>query len=183
MAAAKSPFIIIDGDKNLNIKPPAIVMLQPKFVVNVATMIRNCASFGIEWLVLTGDRLDIPTGRKGDRMPRQERLRDFRTVKVIHSDFPMVLFRDDVAPIGVELTPSSMPLPYLKHPDNAVYLFGPEDGSIPAGWRAICHQIVSIPSLHCLNVATAGGIILSHRVEQRWRDGEGELLTLAESRG
>src|SRR6266699_4256000 len=108
---------------------PAVVMLNPKFAVNVASMIRNCACFGIDWLFITGDRVEIPTGQKGDRLPRQERMRQFKTVKVVRAELPLLLFDSfgkSVAPIGVELTESSMPLPLLKHPDNAVYLLGPE---------------------------------------------------------
>jgi tRNA(Leu) C34 or U34 (ribose-2'-O)-methylase TrmL len=179
---ARQPFVLLDDDTECT--APAVVMLEPKFVVNVASMVRNCAAFGIEWLILTGDRLEIPTGRKGDRMPRQERMREYRTVKIVQSDFPTVLFkRQDIVPIGVELVPGAIPLPMIEHPANAVYLLGPEDGSISKGYRALCHQIVAIPSLHCLNVAQAGGIVLYDRMASLWRQGKGEILELAEARG
>ena len=180
---SRSPFVVLEDD-TVNAQPPAVVMTDPKFVVNVASMIRNCAAFGIDWLFLTGDRLDIPSGRKGDRMPRQERMREYRTVKVVQCDYPTMLFkRQDIAPIGVELVPGAVPLPLLEHPLNAVYLLGPEDGGLSKGFRAICHQIVQIPSLHCLNVAQAGGIILYDRMASLWRQGKGEILELDEDRG
>lgn len=182
MAAARQAFEVIDG-QDIQCSPPAVVMLNPKYVVNVASMVRNCACFGIEYLILTGERLQLPTGRKGDRFPRQERLREFRTVKVVQDDWPMILFREDVVPIGVELTPTSMPSPLLDHPENGVYILGPEDGSISAGWRAICHHIIKIPTLHCLNLAVAGGIVLAERNVSLWRQGKKPLLELAEQRG
>ncbi len=179
---AKAPFVVLTDKDKPKVKPPAIVMLNPKFTVNIAQMIRNCACFGIEWLIVTGERIQIPSGQKGDRLPRQERMRDYRTVRVLQSDFPSVYF-PDAHIIGVELTPGAMPLPYLQHPPAGVYVLGPEDGSISKGWRALCHNIVRIPSLHCLNVAQAGGIVLHHRMESLWRQGKNPLLTLDEDRG
>lgn len=177
---AQRPYRVSAGDGGL--RAPAVVMCDPKFVVNVASMVRNCACFGIDTLVITGNRVEIPTGTKRDRLPRQERMREYRTVELVRHDFPLALFPPDVVPICVELLPNAMPLPLVEeHPPNAVYILGPEDGSVPAGLRAVCHQFWRIPSLHCLNVAQAGGIVLYDRTVKRWH--EGEQLELAESRG
>jgi tRNA G18 (ribose-2'-O)-methylase SpoU len=181
---ARAPFVVLSDDDEVNATPPAVVLTQSKFIVNVASMIRNCACFGVEWLVLTGDRLDIPSGRKGDRLPRQERMREYETVKVVQTDFPTVLFkRQDITPIGIELVPGAIPLPMVKHPENAVYLLGPEDGSLSPGYKALCHEIWRVPTRHCLNVAQAGGIVLYDRVRSLWEQHHGDLPELAEARG
>lgn len=161
---ARRPFVVSDGVGLRRLSGPAVVMQNPKHVVNIASMIRNCAAFGISILCITGDRVDVPTGRKGDRLPRQERMREYETVQVIHNDFPLHLFNDKIVPVAVEIMPGAIPLPYYEHPENAVYIFGPEDGSISTGLRAACHHFVSIPSIHCLNVAQAGGVVLYDRV-------------------
>ena len=184
-AAASSAFEIMTEKEAAKheLTFPVVVMLNPKFAVNVASMIRNCSCFNAEWLFITGDRVEV--SNREDR-PRQERMKQFKTVKVVRAELPLLLFDSfgkSVAPIGVELTESSMPLPLLKHPDNAVYLLGPEDGSISKGWRAICHYVVAIPSRHCLNVAQAGGIVLYDRMVSRWREDEADLLELDEDRG
>ncbi len=181
-STARAPFVVLSDKDKPKIKPPAVVMLTPKFAVNIACMIRNCACFGIDWLIITGDRVEIPSGQKGDRLPRQERMRDYRTVNVLQSDFPSVYFPNSPI-IGVELTPGAIPLAYLEHPEDAVYVLGPEDNSISKGWRALCHTIVRIETLHYLNVAQAGGIVLHHRMESLWKQGKGKLLTLDEDRG
>ena len=33
-----------------------------------------------------------------------------------------------------------------EHPDEAVYVFRPEDGSIPKAWLGLCHRFVHIPA-------------------------------------
>ena len=163
---ARKPFSISNGEGLRRLCGPAVILQNPRHVVNIASMIRNCAAFGVQILCYTGDRVDLPSGRKGDRMPREERMRDYETVQVIHHDFPLHLFGHDVVPVAIEIMPDTTPLTFFEHPDNAVYVFGPEDGSISTGLRAACHQFVSIPSLHCLNLAQAGGIVLYDRTSK-----------------
>jgi tRNA(Leu) C34 or U34 (ribose-2'-O)-methylase TrmL len=176
---ARQPFIITDGTGLKRVPGPAVVLINPKHIVNVASMIRNCAALGINTLCYTGERVEIyPNGKGANRVPREERMREYETVIVIHNDFPMRFFRDDVVPVGVEIMTGALPLPLFEHPDQAVYIFGPEDGSIPTGWRALCHHFVQIPSIHCFNLAQAGGIMLYDRMVSRWREGKGDLLSI-----
>lgn len=164
---ARQPFVVVDGTDLRGLAGPAVVMCNPKNVVNLSSMIRNCAAFGVQTLCWTGDRIEVPTGRKGDRMPREERMREYETVQVIHNDFPLFMFGPEAVPVAVEIMPGTQSLEFFEHPEQAVYVLGPEDGSISTGMRAVCHAFVQIPSLHCLNVAMAGGIVLYDRV-RRW---------------
>jgi tRNA C32,U32 (ribose-2'-O)-methylase TrmJ len=68
------------------------------------------------------------------------------------------------------------------HPENAVYVFGPEDGSIPPVFRRHCHRFVSIPSKHCLNLAAAVYIVLYDRNQKEYLS-TGVKIKLDEQRG
>lgn len=68
----------------------------------------------------------------------------------------------DCVPIAVEVH-GAIPLPDLIHPRSALYILGPEDGSIPGHVMARCPISVSIPTRWCLNVATAGSIVMYDR--------------------
>jgi hypothetical protein len=46
-------------------------------------------------------------------------------------------------------------LPAFRHPEKAVYIFGPEDGGLDRAWLTRCHRFVRIPTRHCLNLACA----------------------------
>ena len=74
-----------------------------------------------------------------------------------------------------------------QHPlDDAAYVFGPEDGSVGNNWKSLCHEFVYIPSRHCLNLAAAVNVVLSHRLLQRMSMGvDSELWSPAvhEDRG
>jgi len=65
--------------------------------------------------------------------------------------------------VCIEIHPDSIALPDFVHPDNAVYVFGPEDGSVPQVIRRLCFSFVHIPSFHCLNLSAAVNVVLYDR--------------------
>ena len=67
----------------------------------------------------------------------------------------------------MELTEDAKPLPTFWHPCNAVYILGPEDGSLSVALRQRLPHIISIPSRLCLNVAVAGSIVMYDRLVKR----------------
>jgi tRNA(Leu) C34 or U34 (ribose-2'-O)-methylase TrmL len=143
---------------------PAIVLENPKFPRNASAIIRLASCFGIKQVWYTGQRMeDYLTGMK--RLPREERMKGYSEVEFIGYDYPFEFLKDGI-PVIVELVPNATPLTYFKHPENAVYVFGPEDGGVSKGLRVLGHHFVIIPSRHCLNLATAVSAVLTHRVTQ-----------------
>jgi tRNA G18 (ribose-2'-O)-methylase SpoU len=71
--------------------------------------------------------------------------------------------------IGVELVDKSEDIINYVHPERAVYLLGAEDSGLPDKILNKCHRIIQIPGRHCLNVATAGSIILYDRL-LKWKN-------------
>ncbi len=68
-------------------------------------------------------------------------------------------------PVAVELRPGSESLVEFTHPEeNPVYVFGPEDGSLPGPILKRCHRFVVIPSFECLNLATSVAALLYDRM-------------------
>jgi tRNA G18 (ribose-2'-O)-methylase SpoU len=65
--------------------------------------------------------------------------------------------------IGIEIAEDAKPLMGFVHPKEAVYLLGPEDGSLSNKAKALCKYVVSIPSRQCLNLAVAGSIVMYDR--------------------
>ena len=78
---------------------PTIVLINPKFPENLACAVRAAAAFGFERVVFTGERC-LDQMRHADRTPRELRMREYRHVRVAHSDRPFDLltgltFTDD----------------------------------------------------------------------------------------
>jgi tRNA(Leu) C34 or U34 (ribose-2'-O)-methylase TrmL len=71
---------------------------------------------------------------------------------------------EGVTPVCVEFDRTAEQLPQFVHPENATYVFGPEDDSVTAATRSECHRFVTIPTLHCTNLAAAVYIVLYDRM-------------------
>ena len=66
--------------------------------------------------------------------------------------------------VGVEFTDEAIPMPSFRHPAQAAYIFGSERGSLSPRVQALCVHTVKIPTAFCLNVATAGAILMYDRL-------------------
>ncbi len=149
----------------MNGKTPAVTLINPKFPHNVGAALRACAAFGVGQLWVTGARRDWD-GMK--RLPREERMKAYKdSVGLFRDDRPFDQFPSWVTPVAVEVDPTAEILTSFIHPENALYVFGPEDGSLPKAVRVKCHRFVIIPSDHCLNLAAAVSCVLLHRRMQR----------------
>lgn len=166
----------------------AVVIINPKTPYNVGSAIRACSIYDVPTLRWTGKRISTAQGRaragsalkKGHRtrLPREERLKDYAGVDWRESTSDTVVtdlaVRDGLTPVAVELVPGAEMLHDFEHPEDALYVFGPEDGSIPKGVLAICHRFVVIPTCNRtpLNLAAAMNVVLYDRHAKelrRWR--------------
>lgn len=66
--------------------------------------------------------------------------------------------------VGVELTEDSVDLPSFTHPKQAVYVLGPEGGSLSPELVAKCDYLVKIPMRFCVNVGVAGALVMYDRL-------------------
>lgn len=154
---------------------PSIVLLDPKYGHNVGMVVRLASCYGLDQVWFTGERVSLDLSTK-KRLPREERMKGYAEVEIINYDYPFEQF-ENATPVAVEVRDRSEPLHTFEHPDNAVYVFGPEDGSIQKSQLAQCHRFVVIPTRHCLNLATAVAIMLWDRQYKAWLGGKTEYLT------
>lgn len=167
----------------------AVALTNPKNPHNVGNAIRACSCWNIPTLIWSGTRVPTPKEWLSSeefaefRMPREERMKGYTEVELIRSDrFKDIIDKGNYTPVAVELLESSEMLFDFIHPENPLYIFGPEDGSIPSAILQHCHRFVTIPVAHCLNLACAINVVLAHRAEQRYKT-HGELIGLFEDRG
>lgn len=164
---------------------PALVMCDPRDPFNVGAAIRAASCFGVSQVWVSGKRCAEKVWAQ-KRLPREERMKGFRDVDILLDDAPLDYFPGAV-PIAVELLENSENLLSFEHPANAVYVFGPEDGSVPHSIRGRCHRRVFIPTRHCTNLAAAVYLLLYDRMLKQYWGGAADCLpigqTLAEPRG
>lgn len=126
--------------------------------VNLGTLWRSANNLGASFIFSTGRRY---------RHQSSDTTKTYRNIPYHH----YLTFDDfyehlpfNCRLVGVELVKNATPLPDFIHPPTAVYILGAEDGGIKTTTLEKCHQIVKIPSLYCLNVATAASIVMYDRV-------------------
>lgn len=134
----------------------------------------SCYNFKQVWF--TGDRVREDMESK-KRLPREERMKGYKEVDMIHYDHVFDQFPKNVTPVAVEVRENSEMLHLFEHPENPLYVFGPEDGSIPKVLLAHCHRFLVIPTKHCLNLATAVSTVLWDRQYKRYLNGHEEMIT------
>ena len=144
---------------------PAIVLHMPKYPHNVGQVVRLASAFGIAQVWYSGERIREALGA---RLPREERMRRYQDVVLVNHPDPLARICEAVPaarPVAVELRPGAESMVDFVHPDGpTVYVFGPEDGSLPGPMLKRCHRFVVIPSYECLNLATSVAVLLYDRM-------------------
>jgi tRNA(Leu) C34 or U34 (ribose-2'-O)-methylase TrmL len=162
------------GRKKFGVSP-AVALINPKHARNVGAALRACSCFDVHQLWFTGNRIQL-NGKH--RLPREERMKGYTDVEVRQYDYIFDQFREDVTPVAIELVPGAESLADFVHPENALYVFGPEDGGLERVTLQHCHRFVRIPTRHCTNLAAAVYITLYDRMLK-----SGVQPELAELRG
>ncbi len=129
----------------------------------------------------SGNRVSLTPDKKY-RLPREERMKGYQDVELKQFDYFFDEFERDVVPVAVEVRRNSEILTDFEHPEKALYVFGPEDGSLGSVHARHCHRFVIIPTKHCTNLAAAVYIVLYDRYLKQLRNG-GASLELSEERG
>jgi tRNA C32,U32 (ribose-2'-O)-methylase TrmJ len=142
---------------------PAILLIDPKYAQNVGVAQRAASCYGVGQVWWTGNRVPISGDGKRFRLPREERMKEYESVKLFNTDYPFDEFDSDVVPVAIEVRKNSESLPDFIHPEKALYVFGPEDGGLTRVTLQHCQRFVVIPTAHCLNLAVAIGTVLYDR--------------------
>ena len=144
--------------------PPAVALCKPKYPHNVGGVVRAASCFGIGQVWYTGNRVRLEGQGRKYRLPREERMKGYADVKLFNYNYFFDQFQKACTPVAVELRYTAEDLRDFEHPADSLYVFGPEDGSIPKMIMMHCHRFVRIPSKHCLNLSQAVNIVLYDRL-------------------
>lgn len=145
---------------------PAVALYNPKYPHNVGQSVRALSCFGGKTLIFSGSRVPIEADGKKIRLPREERMKGYFDINILNDDYFFNRFSKEITPVAVEVRDNAEPLTTFEHPEYPLYVFGPEDGSLPRVVLQHCYQFVVIPSKHCLNLASAVNVLLWDRIQK-----------------
>lgn len=135
-----------------------MALWHPKTETNVGTLLRSANIFGAAYIATIGARYHK---QSSDTMatPRHVPLFHFDTFEEFAAHRP-----HGTRLVAVEITRDARSLVDFGHPEQACYVLGPEDGSLPPSVLRQCNHTVVIPGDHCLNLAVAGSVVMYDRI-------------------
>lgn len=146
------------ANEGLRLMTAKIGLINPKSPSNVGAVLRAAGCYGAEQVFFTGTRylnaqkFHTDTKNVVQRIP-------------LTSVTDLALAKPKGATVVViELIEGATPLPEFVHPENAFYIFGPEDGSISKDVLKWCDEVVYIPTIGCMNLAATCNVVLYDRL-------------------
>lgn len=142
----------------------AIGLYRPKDDANVGSVLRAAGVYGASLVAISG--------------ARGKALNHAANTMAAHKHIPTFLVDDllSVRPhncqiVVVDLIEGARPLPDFQHPERAMYLFGPEDGTLGVKHTSHAQHVVYVPGAACMNLAAAVNVIMYDRMVKRgeWR--------------
>ncbi|MFT4941050.1 MAG: tRNA(Leu) C34 or U34 (ribose-2'-O)-methylase TrmL [Paraglaciecola sp.] len=142
----------------MNKNTVSLLLFNPKSPQNMGSILRAAGCYSVDSIFYTGERY--------------ARARSFSTdTKDAAANIPLTNVENiqncngqELSLVAIELVEGATPLPHFQHPDNVLYVFGPEDGSLPQNVLNQCDHVVYIPTKGCMNLAATVNVLLYDRM-------------------
>lgn len=151
-----------------------IGLTNPKSPSNVGSVMRAAGCYSVDQVFYTGQRYanavkfngskrnaskhNTDTKNARDKIPLKA-VDDFENLDPLRSCLPT-----NTKIICVDLVEGAIPLPHFEHPDQALYIFGPEDGTISQTVINNADSVVYVPTVGCMNLAASVNVLLYDRL-------------------
>jgi len=146
-----------------------IGLTNPKSPSNVGAVMRAAGCYCVEQVLYTGQRYanaakfngskhNTDTKNARDKIPLKA-TDNFENFESLRAFLP-----NDTKIICVDLVEGAIPLPHFQHPEQAIYIFGPEDGTISQTVINNADDVVYVPTVGCMNLAASVNVLLYDRL-------------------
>lgn len=146
----------------------AVGLYKPKTKANVGAVLRAADIYGVSMVAVEGARNDAMNA--GTNVTKAQ-----RRIPTFMPDDLLDVRPFDCQLVVVDLIPGAVPLPEFEHPDRAMYIFGPEDGTLGHRYTSKAKHVVYVPGNTCMNLSAAVNVILYDRMVKRneWQGSSG----------
>lgn len=140
-----------------------VALDRPTDPVNVGHALRAAFCFDARMVITGGDNAGI-------RLPKlhTDPMRSYRHIPVIRSKNLTDAIPEGASLVAVELCEDAETLMDFDHPEQACYVFGPENGSIADAILNRSTHKVMIPTMASLNLGMIVNIVLYDRLAKLW---------------
>ncbi len=141
--------------KEINV---SIGLTKPKSPTNVGAVMRAAGCYGVDAVFYTGERYDRAVKLNTDTKSISQNI-PLTGVNSLLENMP-----DKAKIVCVELVEGATPLPEYEHPENVIYIFGPEDGTISQAVIDRADAVIYVPTIGCMNLAATVNVVLYDRL-------------------
>ncbi|MBL4941309.1 MAG: RNA methyltransferase [Colwellia sp.] len=149
-------------------------LTNPKTPSNVGAVMRAAGCYSVDKVLYTGQRYANAAKFHGSKNSRSIHNTDTKNARdkiplTAANNFENVEYLRAFLPINtkivcVDLIEGAIPLPHFQHPEQAFYIFGPEDGTISQAVIDNADEVVYIPTVGCMNLAASVNVLLYDRL-------------------
>ena len=126
--------------------------------MNAGNLFRTAHAFGASFVFTVGADYSVRKARSDTSLaPKNIPWYDWKNIEEMQLPKGCKI-------VGVELLDEATDLPSFFHPISAAYILGRERGSLSPTMQEKCDHFIKIPTKFCLNVATAGAIVMYDRI-------------------
>ena len=149
---------------NRRMKEPkvSIGLINPKSPDNVGSVMRAAGNFRVDSVFYTGKRYPRALMRNPD-LPDMSR-KVSQNIPLSEVNCLIEDIAGDMKVVCVEFAENAKALPQYQHPHNALYVFGPEDGTISQEIIDRADAVIYVPTIGCMNLAATVNVVLYDRL-------------------
>ena len=136
----------------------SIGLVNPKSPANVGAVLRAAGCFGAAAVFYTGERY-----ARSARFHTDTKNAGL-TIPLTGVNSLAEILAQGTRLVCVEFVEGATPLPAYRHPDQALYVFGPEDGTLSQELIHRADDVVYVPTIGCLNLAATVNVVLYDRL-------------------
>ncbi|MBV1873311.1 MAG: RNA methyltransferase [Gammaproteobacteria bacterium] len=136
----------------------SIGLINPKSPSNVGAVMRAAGCYQAHDIFYTGERF------KNAAKFHTDTQKAGLTIPLTHVDELINSVPEGAQIVCVELVEGAIALPEYQHPDQAFYIFGPEDGNVKQKVVDQADAVVYVPTVGCLNLAQTVNVVLYDRM-------------------
>jgi len=136
----------------------SIGLSNPKSPSNVGAVMRAAGCYQVDSVFYTGRRYAHAVKFHTDTQNAAQSIPLTGVECLINS------VSKDMKIVCIELVEGATPLPEYQHPDNALYIFGPEDGTINQKVLDKADAVVYVPTIGSMNLAASVNVLLYDRL-------------------
>ena len=147
-----------------------IGLSNPKSPTNVGAVLRAAGCFQADDILYTGVRYDRAAAFCTDTQNLS------KSIPLTGVDCFLESAPENAKIVVIELAEDAVSLAEFEHPENAFYIFGPEDGTVKQKVVNQADSVVYIPTHGCLNLAATVNIVLYDRLAKSKQSEQGNEL-------